>query len=76
MEATDYQAALQKRIEQQQRQRAKQAEKLADPEYRQQQREKQTASAKRAVARQIERRKSPEWQAKQKRKTENALRAP
>lgn len=70
MEAANYQIALQKRIEQQQRQRAKQAEKNADPEYRRQQREKQTETARRAAARQIERRKSPEWQAEQKRKAD------
>nr|WP_233207467.1 Ref family recombination enhancement nuclease [Pantoea sp. ICBG 1758] len=51
-----------------QRQREKQAAKQADPEYRQQQYDKQQASANRMLAKQIERRNSPEWKAEQKAK--------
>lgn len=66
MEASQYQAAREKQARAQQRQREKQAAKQADPEYRQQQYDKQQASASRMLARQIERRNSPEWKAEQR----------
>lgn len=68
MEASQYQAAREKQARAQQRQREKQAAKQADPEYRQQQYDKQQASASRMLARQIERRNSPEWKAEQREK--------
>jgi len=70
MEASQYQAAREKQARMQQRQRERQAAKQADPEYRQQQYDKQQASASRMLARQIERRSSPEWKAEQKAKAE------
>ncbi|NIE72768.1 recombinase [Pantoea sp. Acro-807] len=66
MEASQYQAAREKQARMLQRQREKQAAKQADPEYRQQQYDKQQASASRMIARQIERRNSPEWKAEQR----------
>lgn len=66
MDAEQYQSALNKRIEAQQRQRTRQAAKLADPAYRQAQYDRQAASTARTLARQIERRNSPEFKAKQK----------
>ena len=66
MEASQYQAAREKQARALQRQREKQAAKQADPEYRQQQFDKQQASASRMIARQIERRNSPEWKAEQR----------
>ena len=68
MEASQYQAAREKQASAQQRQREKQAAKQADPEYRQQQYDKQQANASRMLARQIERRNSPEWKAEQRAK--------
>lgn len=68
MEASQYQASREKQARALQRQREKQAAKQADPEYRQQQYDKQQASASRMLARQIERRNSPEWKAEQKAK--------
>ena len=64
METANYQEAREKQARAQQRERH--AAKLADPEYRQQQYEKQQASNSRMLARQIERRNSPEWKAEQK----------
>lgn len=66
MEASQYQAAREKQARALQRQREKQAAKQADPEYRQQQYDKQQATASRMLARQIERRNSPEWKAEQR----------
>lgn len=66
METANYQEAREKQARAQQRQRERHAAKLADPEYRQQQYEKQQASNSRMLARQIERRNSPEWKAEQK----------
>nr|WP_145340013.1 Ref family recombination enhancement nuclease [Pantoea sp. PSNIH1] len=68
MEALQYQAAREKQAKALQRQRERQAAKQADPEYRQQQYDKQQASASRMLARQIERRNSPEWKAEQRAK--------
>lgn len=68
MEITDFQAAREKQARAQQRQRDKQAAKLADPEYRQQQYAKQKASSSRMIARQIEKRNSPEWITEQRAK--------
>lgn len=68
MEASQYQAAREKQARALQRQREKQAAKQADPEYRQQQYDKQQASVSRMIARQIERRNSPDWKAEQKAK--------
>lgn len=64
----DYQAAREKQVKAQQRQREKHAAKLADPEFRQQQYAKQKATSNRMLARQIEKRNSPEWIAEQKTK--------
>lgn len=76
MDTSTYQAAREKQARAQQRQRERQAAKLADPEYRQQQLEKQRASASKMIARQIERRNSPEWIEGQKQKAaERAVRA-
>lgn len=66
MEIANYQEAREKQARAQQRQRERHAAKLADPQYRQQQYEKQQASNSRMLARQIERRNSPEWKAEQK----------
>lgn len=66
MEASQYQAAREKQARMLQRQREKQAAKQADPEHRQQQYDKQQASASRMIARHIERRNSPEWKAEQR----------
>lgn len=66
MKAANYQEAQEKQARAQQRQRERHAAKLADPEYRQRQYEKQQASNSRMIARQIERRNSPEWKAEQK----------
>lgn len=66
METANYQEAREKQARAQQRQRERHAAKLADPEYRQQQYEKQQASSNRMLARQIDRRNSPEWKAEQK----------
>ncbi|WP_425013485.1 Ref family recombination enhancement nuclease [Pantoea agglomerans] len=66
MEASDFQEAREKQARAQQRQRERHAAKMADPEYRQRQYEKQQASNSRMIARQIERRNSPEWKAEQK----------
>lgn len=68
MENADFQAAREKQARAQQRQRDKQAAKLADPEYRQQQYAKQKATSSRMIARQIEKRNSPEWIAEQRAK--------
>lgn len=68
MENAVFQAAREKQARAQQRQRDKQAAKLADPEYRQQQYAKQKATSSRMIARQIEKRNSPEWIAKQRAK--------
>ena len=66
METANYQEAREKQARAQQRERERHAAKLADPEYRQRQYEKQQASNSRMLARQIERRHSPEWKAEQK----------
>lgn len=66
METADFQEAREKQSRAQQRQRERHAAKMADPEYRQRQYEKQQASNSRMIARQIERRNSPEWKAEQK----------
>lgn len=66
METANYQEAWEKQARAQQRQRERHAAKMADPEYRQRQYEKQQASNSRMIARQIERRNSPEWKAEQK----------
>jgi len=68
MENADFQAARDKQARAQQRQRDKQAAKLADPEFRQQQYAKQKATSSRMIAKQIEKRNSPEWIAEQKAK--------
>jgi len=68
MEPADFQATRDKQVKAQQRQRHKQAAKLADPEFRQQQYAKQKAASSRMIARQIEKRNSPEWIAEQKAK--------
>ncbi|MBS6033985.1 MAG: recombinase [Pantoea sp.] len=68
MESADFQAARAKQAKAQQRQRDKQAAKLADPEFRQQQYAKQKATSSRMIARQIEKRNSAEWIAEQKAK--------
>ena len=70
MEAVDYQAALAKRIEAQQRQRDREMAKRNDPTWRSQQRDKQQASAKRTLAREIERKNSPEYKARQNEKAQ------
>lgn len=70
MEAVDYQAALAKRIEAQQRQRDREMAKRNDPAWRSQQREKQQASTTRSIARQVERRNSPEYKARQNEKSQ------
>lgn len=68
MENADFQAVREKQARAQQRHREKQAAKLADPEYRQQQYAKQKATSSRMIARQIEKRNSPEWIAEQRAK--------
>jgi len=68
MESADFQAAREKQVKAQQRQRERHAAKLADPEFRQQQYAKQKASSSRMLAKQIEKRNSPEWIAQQKTK--------
>lgn len=68
MDSLDFQAAREKQARAQQRQREKQAAKLADPEFRQQQYAKQKATSSRMLARQIEKRNSPEWIAEQRTK--------
>lgn len=66
MEGANFQAAREKQARAQQRQREKNATKLADPEFRQQQYAKQKASSTRMLAKQIEKRNSPEWIAEQR----------
>lgn len=68
METADFQATRDKQTKAQQRQREKQAAKLADPDFRQQQYAKQKATSSRMIAKQIEKRNSPEWIAEQKAK--------